>query len=329
VSDSTAPVVVVGAGIAGVSCARTLVDAGHDVRVLDRGHRIGGRMAVRTEDLPAGRHAVDVGASYFTVRDERFQAVVDDWRAAGLARVWTDTFRLLSPEGRVGTTTGLPRWAAAGGLRSLVEHLAGGLDVRGATEVEEVEVNGGRLAVDGEPARAVVLAMPDPQAADLLPEPVATWLELDAGLEWSPAIAVWGGWETPWWGDLDGAFVDGSAVVSWVADDGRRRGDGAAVLVAHTTSVFAAGRIEDPGSAVQPVLREVAALLDVGRVPEPRFTRAHRWSLAAPLHQHPAPFGLHPALVGVCGDAWGERSRIEQAWLSGRLLGQELAERLA
>jgi len=329
VTDSNAPVVVVGGGIAGISCARTLVDAGHGVRVLDRGHRIGGRAAVRTEDLPEGRHAVDIGASYFTVRDVRFKAVVDGWRDTGLARVWTDTFHLVSPEGRVGTTTGLPRWAAVGGLRSIVEDLAAGLDVRGATDVEEVDVDGDRLAVDGEPARAVVLAMPDPQAADLLPEPVATWLELDRGLEWAPAIAVWGAWDTRWWGDLDGAFIDGSPVVSWLADDGRRRGDGAAVLVAHTTSVFAAGRLEDPGSAVTPVLRELAALLGVARIPEPMFARAHRWSLAAPLHQHSAPFALHPALVGVCGDAWGERSRIEQAWLSGRLLGEELVERLA
>ena len=36
----------------------------------------------------------------------------------------------------------------------------------------------------------------------------------------------------------------------------------------------------------------------------------------------------HPALVGACGDGWGERSRIEQAWLSGHLLGEALVERL-
>ncbi len=107
-----APVVVIGGGISGIACARVLADAGHEVRVLDRGHRLGGRMAVRTEDLGGAQHPVDVGASYFTVRDPRFAAVVDAWRDAGLARVWTDTFQLVSPEGRVGTTTGLPRWGA-------------------------------------------------------------------------------------------------------------------------------------------------------------------------------------------------------------------------
>ena len=33
--------------------------------------------------------------------------------------------------------------------------------------------------------------------------------------------------------------------------------------------------------------------------------------------------------VGVCGDAWGPRSRVEQAWLSGQALGEELARRLS
>lgn len=328
VSDSNAPVVVVGGGISGITCARTLVRAGHTVRVLDRGRRLGGRMAVRTEALVSGKHAVDVGASYFTVRDERFAAVVDGWQQAGLARPWTDTFHLAGPDGRLGTTTGLPRWAAAGGLRSLVENLAEGLDVTSQHEVEEVDVEGVRLLVDGEPARAVVLAMPDPQAADLLPEPVSTWLGLDGGREWSPVIAVWAAWGERWWGDLDGAFVDGSPVVSWLADDGRRRGDDAPVLVAHATSVFAAGRLEDPGTATAPVLAEVARLLGADGFPEPEFARAHRWSLAAPMHPHRAPFGLHPALVGVCGDAWGDRPRVEQAFLSGLQLGEALAERL-
>ena len=56
--------VVVGAGISGVACAREVAAAGHAVVVLDRGRVVGGRMARWTRD---GR-AVDVGAAYFTVR---------------------------------------------------------------------------------------------------------------------------------------------------------------------------------------------------------------------------------------------------------------------
>ena len=117
-------VVVVGAGLAGVACARELTEAGLDVRVLDRGHRPGGRMASRR----LWGRPTDLGASYFTVDDPGFAAVVDDWSARGLAAPWTDAFTVLG-EGERRTSTGPVRWGAPGGLRSLVEDLASDLDV--------------------------------------------------------------------------------------------------------------------------------------------------------------------------------------------------------
>jgi oxygen-dependent protoporphyrinogen oxidase len=57
-------VAVVGAGIAGLSAARVLTDAGHDVRVLEAREHIGGRMAtVRT-----GGYLVDTGAEQVAER---------------------------------------------------------------------------------------------------------------------------------------------------------------------------------------------------------------------------------------------------------------------
>ncbi|GMA88848.1 hypothetical protein GCM10025868_40980 [Angustibacter aerolatus] len=62
------PVIVVGAGISGVTCARELDRAGLPVRVLDRGRRIGGRMALQR----TGSRVVDTGASYLTASDDAF-----------------------------------------------------------------------------------------------------------------------------------------------------------------------------------------------------------------------------------------------------------------
>ena len=59
---------ILGAGMAGVTAARTLVQAGHQVSVFEQAPYVGGRMATR--DTPWG--SFDHGAQYFTVRDPRF-----------------------------------------------------------------------------------------------------------------------------------------------------------------------------------------------------------------------------------------------------------------
>ncbi len=325
------PVVVVGAGISGIACARALRAASVPVRVLDRGRRVGGRMALRRERMGGVEHVVDIGASYFTVSDPAFAALAADWRSRGMAREWTDTFRLLHADGAPSRTARGPmRWAATRGLRSLVEDLAVDLDVVSGCEVEQVDADGAGVAVDGEGAAAVVLAMPQPQAADLLSEPAAARLGLEPGLEWDPTLTVWAGWRERWWNaDLEGAFVQGSPVVDRILDDGRRRGDDAPVLVVHSTPEYAARWLDDPDPGVAGVLDEVVRLLG-GAPPPPLFARARRWSLASPCAPQERPYALDDeTLIGVCGDGWGRKPRVEQAWLSGDALGRELAARLS
>ncbi|WP_269139402.1 FAD-dependent oxidoreductase [Burkholderia vietnamiensis] len=48
-SDSSAHIAIVGAGIAGLACARVLSDAGHHVTVYEKSRGVGGRMSTRRE----------------------------------------------------------------------------------------------------------------------------------------------------------------------------------------------------------------------------------------------------------------------------------------
>lgn len=310
---------VVGAGIAGVSCARELTAAGVPVRLRERSYVPGGRMASRTV---AGRR-VDLGASYFTCRTEAFQAVVDSWTERGLTREWTDRFAVRGPDGWATSDAGPIRYGTSGGLRSLVVDLATGLTVQTRSEVLDI---GPGPTVDGEPVAAVVLAMPDPQASDLLADELTEERAAVAGTEYESAFAVAAGWPERRWRDLDGVFVSGDPDLTWVADDGRRRGDDAPVLVAHTTAAFAEPYLDQPSEALPDAL---AALLRVMEIDErPEWTYLHRWSLARPVTTHDEPYHLGDAMVGLCGDGWGP-PRVETAWGSGRALGLALAERLA
>jgi predicted NAD/FAD-dependent oxidoreductase len=313
-----ARVLVVGAGIAGLACARALQQAGVAVRVVERGRRPGGRMSGRRLH---GR-PVDLGAAYFTVpAGGDFDPVVERWVDAGLARPWTDTFAVIdAASGERSSSTGPVRYGAAGGLRSLVSDLADGIDVDLEHEVDEVLGDG---TVDGVRYAAVVLALPDPQAARLLGAGSDVGAALDSPA-WEPAIAVALGYDSRAWpGELHGAFVNGSPVVTFIADDGDRRGDGAPVLVAHTTAGFAAQHLDDSDSAIAPVTDAVTDLLGLGA--PPTWAHAHRWTFARTAAAHPEPYLLR-GRTGACGDAWGGRTSVAAAWQSGHALGVRLGE---
>jgi hypothetical protein len=108
--------------MAGIACARTLLQAGHRVTVFEREETAGGRMA--SESTPFGRF--DSGTQYFTVRDARFQRALAT--APGICKPWSaNLVRVLDPHGRVAEAAlpALePHWVAQPGMDALVAHWA-------------------------------------------------------------------------------------------------------------------------------------------------------------------------------------------------------------
>lgn len=273
------------------------------------------RFGPRDSPQPAAMRYTDLGASYFTVSDPEFAGVVKDWERVDLARPWTDTFAVWE-HGAFRSSTGPMRWSSPLGLRSLVTDLSLGLTIRHQVHVESVTAT----AVDGEAFDAVVLAMPDPQALMCL-DP--TLLEERAALEgrpWNASLVLAARWSQRHW-DWAGLFVHDSEILEWVADDGSRRGDGAAVLTAHSTAAFASTRLADPAAGAADM---VAGLASLG-IPAPdEILRVQRWTYAKPVGTREELFSLSSRGIGCCGDGWG-RSRIEGAWLSGRALAHALS----
>ena len=100
-------VAIIGAGIAGLACARMLADRGCQAVVFDRGRRPGGRLTARRIAVEEGKslHA-DHGAPFFACTDERFATHLRLWIGAGVCFewnvecvVWSDgTHRMLCAE---------------------------------------------------------------------------------------------------------------------------------------------------------------------------------------------------------------------------------------
>jgi predicted NAD/FAD-dependent oxidoreductase len=325
--DPAAAATVVGGGMSGVACAASLAGRGVDVALLDSGRRLAGRMASRTlrdTGTAADGRVVDIGASYFTAADPGFAAVVHALIARGVVRPWTDSFHVAGPAGIEGVRSGPVRYAAPGGLRSVVEALADGapgLRVRQAHAVEAVRVDAGALSVDGERTDAVAICMPQPQAVRIAEDLPAS------PLTWEPVIAVTCVFDRRYWVELDGVFVNDDPVLTWIADDGSRRGDDAPVLVAHVNPVLAARHLEDPASVAPLAIAALQRVLAIDAYPD--WVDCHRWTLAKPLSGSDEPYWLHEDVnLGLAGDAWSGGPRVEAAWLSGHRLGMALGARL-
>jgi renalase len=285
--------------VAGLACARELIDAGIPARVVERGRVVGGRLASKHLD---GRWA-DIGAAYLTADDHAFQGRLDGWRVAGLAAPWTDT--MVSFAG--GSTTPVPatgpmRWSAPGGLRSLAEDLAAELDVTLGYEMLSLP--------DGDDP--IVLAMPGPQARQLIA------LDEARRQEWSPVLTAVLTYPERVWADFRGAFVNDHPILATLCDDGDRRGDRAPVLVAHSTAAFAR---EHGQEGAGEMATAVAELMRLNEKPE---VYARRWSFA-----QPSPVSGQFARQGniyLAGDAFG-KPKVQTAWLSGRAVARDIIQR--
>lgn len=333
---------VIGGGMAGIACARTLLQAGHQVTVFEKSTGFGGRMASRQTVFGSFDH----GAQYFTVRDDRFaQALATSPK---VSKPWSaTTVRVLDAFGRVaaaGLPAREPHWVAVPGMNGLVKHwaqpLASAGQVRLQTRVVAIErdaVNRKRWQLrtedtTTEPGQhveagfdAVLLAIPSVQAHGLL---VAS----DIAPRMSSAIAKVG--VAPCW-TLMLAFPQASQPnlahlgpqwnaarsthhrIAWVARESSKPGRGSVERwTVQASAAWSHEHLEDDAPRVQAKL--IKAFSEVtGIRAEPAHAAVHRWRYAQttqPLgesHLWNAKLG-----VGVCGD-WCLGHRVENAFVSG------------
>lgn len=77
-------VAIIGAGMAGISAARVLDEAGIAVELFDKSRGTGGRMTSKRTD----HGEFDIGTQYFTARHHAFRAEVESWYEQGWVARW-------------------------------------------------------------------------------------------------------------------------------------------------------------------------------------------------------------------------------------------------
>lgn len=332
-------IAIVGAGIAGLACARELIQCGHEVILFEKSRGPGGRMPTRWLDRdvnpPVG---FDHGTQYFQASAPVFVDLIEQARQAGAVAPWDGLvvnlgYGLVSPH--VSDTT---RWVGTPGMASLGRFMAKGLDVRLQCRVAGISRHDAAYQVtlhlaDGTVRvesgfDAVVCAIPAEQVVPLFEQTHPPLANLASGVQ---SNVTWSVMLTPREAvkvEFDGAFVVDSPL-GWICRDsskpGRAMGDR---WMLQATADWSRQHQDYTADEVAKMLLDVFCNVTGQLVEEPLAVAAHRWLYSLPSNSVGMPcFFNEELLLGACGD-WLTGARVEDAYLSGHTLGHQLLNAL-
>lgn len=339
---------VIGAGMAGITCARTLLQAGHRVTVFEKSVGMGGRMATRKSVFGSFDH----GAQYFTVRDDRFSLALQTTPKA-IKRWSANTVQVLDELGRVAAATahsGESHWVATPGMKSLVDGWAEPIRTAGHLEMQahvtRIEpdalqpkqwqlrteaLDGGQRVFSG--FDGVLVTIPAAQAKSLLQnsKQAPAWVKRLDEVHMAPCWALMLAFPQanqpglytlgPQWN----AAISSHHRIAWLARESSKPGRNTIERwTVQASAAWSQEHLQDDTARVESKL--LKAFTEVtGIRAEPAHLDSKRWLHAktiTPLgtsHLWDAKKGL-----GLCGD-WCLGHRVEDAFVSGLELALAVA----
>ena len=339
---------IIGAGMAGIACARTLVKAGHQVTVFEKAAQVGGRTA--SCDTPHG--SFDAGTQYFTVRDDRFAQALAT--VPGVCRPWSaNSVRVLDATGRVASPSQPPNeahWVACPGMDALATTWAQPLEQAGqlhtntrvvCIERDRLRPSGWQLSSENASGEqqvyagfdAVLLALPGPSAralmvsSDLHSPLIDTMANATMAACWSLMLAfpqaIGPGLTTlgPQWN----AARSTHHRIAWLArESSKPQRSSLERWTVQASPAWSEEHLEDNPTRIQDKLLKAFSEV-TGIRAAPSFVQVRRWRYAQTLQ----PLGQTylwdaDAQLGACGD-WCLGHRLEDAFISGLELALAVA----
>lgn len=185
---------VIGGGIAGLACARTLRKADHEVTVFEKSKGVGGRVATRR----IGPYIFDTGATSIAPRGKALeQTMLHELDTTELVLVpkpiYEHRFGRIFP-GDVGRGR-IERYTYKPGNTLLAKMLAADLDVRLETPIDRIRPAADGYEILDQVFDAVVLTPPIPQSEELL----ATLGDARrfSNVRYRPCLSILLGYEAP------------------------------------------------------------------------------------------------------------------------------------
>ena len=310
---------VIGAGMAGLTSAKILRMAGHEVTVFDKSKGTGGRLASRS--YPNGW--IDHGAPYFSA-ESSFSDFLRQQLPAGSLQAWRPQVagQLRSDEQL--HSIGVPRNSA------ITRGLLGDLRFQPSTRIARIEAgpDGWQLYNDGGSRLGdwaiVVVAVPAPQALMLVANQPLFAEQLErVRMEPAWVAAIRTGQSVDQW---PGVAVFEHPVLRRIVNNSAKPGRGSDhIYLVQAQKSWSERFLEEPPEAVgRHLLANFAELAGRQQGHELLFT--HRWRYAFADVPLGSPFLWDRKLqLGVCGD-WCLGRRVEDAWRSGADLAEHILE---
>lgn len=307
--------------------ARELKDSGWRVTVLEKKANVGGRMATRS----VRDGLFDHGAQFFTVRSERFAALVEEWIEAGIAEEWSRGFA--GPDGKF-NPDGYPRYRGSEGMTSIPRYFARDLDVRTSVRVAEIDVKEGFWEARTETGarftgEALILTAPVPQSLALAGSgsfelPANSRRQLEK-ISYDPCLALMARLDGPSNIPEPGGIQIKGEPLDWISDNFQKGISRAPGVTIHAGPEWSREHFEDDEDRITRSLLELAEGWLGSPVIETSLTR-WRYSWVAISHPEPCLQATTSPPPIFCGDAFGN-AKIEGAALSGLAAADKLLER--
>jgi renalase len=314
--------IIVGGGISGLITATLLKQAGFIVTVLDKGRRIGGRLATRRVISLSNTEGIfDYGAQFLSVTDPLFKVWIERLKDRGVAVEWTS---------ELGQGNG-PCYSGIRGNRSIAEYMAKDLEVHTQAHVIRLfwksdcwflqAKNGSEFKAD-----YLVLTAPIPQILSLLDSSmISLQREQRQRLEeviYQRCIAVLALLERPSTIPNPGAKWLNNTTIAWIACNQRKGISQGNAVTLHSSSEFSQIYWETDNSIVAEKLIEAASPLLGSAVVN---SYVHRWRYSQPITTFGESYLAldHPGPLIMAGDAFSLIPSIastlnaEKAFLSG------------